>query len=389
MRWTLVLLAALGCEPELVKDSGADTDAPDTDTTNTDTDGPEPVGCDAPGTICLAAGVPGTQGMNGPQKANAVYLNQPTSVAFEADGRPILVDYNNNLIRRIEPTNDVVTVAGIGIHGYAEEGDALLSRFENPIDLARCAAGYFVAEEHGARILLVDNFGNLWFVAGFLGGEIGYSGDGGPARDALLSEAKGVACEDDGTLYIADYGNNAVRTVDPYGTISTLAGTADVGFVDGGADTARFDRPHDVVIHDGALYVADWGNHAIRRIDLVSGEVSTVAGTGSYGFSGDGGPATEAQLFSPTGLAFAEDGTMYVADSSNHLIRRVKPDGIIDTVAGTVPVDGVPQPGYGGDGGPALAAHLKSPYGVAVAPDGKVWIADTLNSVFRVLTPPE
>ncbi len=396
MRWTLVLLATLGCDPDPVKDSAVDTDTdlPDTDTvTDTDTTPPGPVGCDVPGTICRGAGS-GARGLNGPQKADAVWLNLPTAIAFEADGRPIFADYENHMVRRIEATQDVVTLAGYGFHSYAEEGPAVASPLENPIDVARCGTNLFLAEQHGTRILMVDAFGNLWVVAGQVG-TIGYAGDGGPATAALMSEITGVACDDDGTLYIADFGNNAIRMVDPYGIISTLAGSAVEGHADGPADQALFASPQDVVLHDGALYVAEWRNHTIRRIDLDTREVTTVAGTPpdgtqpQYGFSGDGGPAVGAKLNFPTGVALAEDGTLYIADSTNHVIRRVKPDGVIDTVAGTAPVGGVPQSGFDGDGAPGLEAHLALPYGVAVAPDGKVWIADTQNSVLRVLTPPE
>jgi hypothetical protein len=359
----------------------------DTATPPTDTGSVGPRTCLSPDTVCTGAGT-GQRGLNGPNPVGQVWLNTPTAVDFEFDGRVVFADFNNMMIRRIGGDGFVETLSGTGYHANAIEGPATLSPMENPIDVVKCdVGGFYVAELHAARVLYVDGLSNLYFVAG-IGGEVGYDGDGGPATQAHLSEIGGVACGLDGEIYVADSQNNVIRVIAPDGTIDTLAGDLAPGFVDGGFAEARFYRPQRMALFGRALYVADWLNHAVRRLDLDTQTVTTVAGTGVWGFAGDGGPATAAQLAGPNGVGFAADGTLYIADSDNHVIRQVGPDGTIDTVIGTPPLPGeIPVGGYGGDGGDGLGAQLHWPNDVAVAPDGRVWIADTLNSVLRVWTP--
>ncbi|MBA7695691.1 Virginiamycin B lyase [subsurface metagenome] len=211
----------------------------------------------------------------------------------------------------------------------------------------------------------------------------GYSGDGGPASEAKLHYPYDVAVAPDGSLYIADTNNFCVRRVGPDGIITTVAGTGEQGYSgDGGPATeATFDRPYGIAVApDGSLYIADKYNYCIRRVGT-DGFITTVAGTGLRGYSGDGGPATEARMMSPHGIDVSPDGSLYIADVGNHRIRRVGPDGIITTVAGNGYI------GYGGDGGPATEASFEQAVDVALAPDGSLYIADRMDNRIRRVGP--
>ena len=195
-----------------------------------------------------------------------------------------------------------------------------------------------------------------WIIETVAGGS-SYRGDGGAAVAALLRFPEGVAVDGAGNLYIADRNAQRIRKVDAAGVISTVAGDGTRGYGgDGGpAVAAQLDWPEGVAL-DGAgnLYIADVNNNRIRKVDA-AGAISTVAGDGTQGFGGDGGPATAAQLNRPTGVALDGAGNLYIAEWSNRRIRKVDAAGAISTVAG----DGTQ--GFGGDGGPATAAQLRSP----------------------------
>jgi DNA-binding beta-propeller fold protein YncE len=220
------------------------------------------------------------------------------------------------------------------------------------------------------------------------GGELG---DDTPSRDVALYGPHGVALAPDGTLYIAESGCDRVRRLDRIGVVATLAGNgvrASSG--DGGpAADAGLNLPRGVVVGpDGSVYIAESGGHRVRRVDAV-GIISTVAGDGEAGYGGDGGPAVEARLNCPRGVAAAADGSIYIADTENHRIRKVGADGIITTVAGngTPGYSGDTLPGRGGEPMPATMASFNRPHGVAVGPDGSVYIADTGNNRIRRLHP--
>lgn len=214
-------------------------------------------------------------------------------------------------------------------------------------------------------------------------GRRGFSGDGRAAVRARLDSPDGVVGDADGNLYIADSANHRVRRIAPDGTIETIAGTGWRGFSgDGGpASTARLDRPKDPALGpDGSLYFIDWGNRRIRRI-APDGTIETVAGTGEAGGEGDGGPALEARLDEPYGIDVDADGVLYIADSKNHRVRRVGPDGVIDTFAGTGEL------GRGGDGGPAIEATFDSPQEVLVTASGAIYVNDEHNHRIRRIAP--
>lgn len=206
-------------------------------------------------------------------------------------------------------------------------------------------------------------------------GSVGFTGDGGPALQARLNSPSGVAVAADGSLFIADAGNNRIRRVGPDGIITTIAGTGHAGFSgDGGlAVQAGFNNPGGVAVaHDGSLIIADGDNNRIRRVGQ-DGIITTIAGNDVRGFSGDGGPATQASLLFPSDVAVAADGSILIADLSNFRIRRIGLDGIITTVAGGG------QSVFSGDGGPATNAMLLAPRNIAATADGSVFIASAMS----------
>ena len=215
-------------------------------------------------------------------------------------------------------------------------------------------------------------------------GTQGFSGDGGAATSASLYYPVGVAVDGSGNLFIADTQNHRVRQVDATGVITTVAGNGTLWFSgDGGAATsASLFYPSGVALDgSGNLFISDGGNQRVRRVDAATGVITTVAGNGtSDDFSGDGGPATSVRLFSPEGVAADGSGNLFIADHDNQAVRRVDAaTGIITTVAGTG------TPGFTGDGGDATSASLSLPSGVAVDGSGNLFIADSSNSRVRLV----
>jgi hypothetical protein len=214
--------------------------------------------------------------------------------------------------------------------------------------------------------------------AGTPEGAIGYSGDGGPVIAAAISYPGGTVSDKQGNVFIADGGNHVVRKVSPSGVISTVAGVGTSGYSgDGGpATSAKLWLPISVAMDtSGNLYILDYISSIVRKVNK-QGIISTIAGNGTTGYSGDGGPANLARLNHPTDLAIDKAGNIYIADKENKVVRKVNTLGIISTVAGNG------TSGYTGDGGPATAAQL-TPYAVAIDNDGNLYIADGKSSVIR------
>ena len=208
-------------------------------------------------------------------------------------------------------------------------------------------------------------------------------GDGGPATEAKLTNPAGVALDGRGNLYIADTGAHRIRRVDGQAIITTVAGVGRKGFTGDGGPAAQAETaaPHDIVFDSvGNLYFTDSYNHRIRKVDR-RGIISTVAGTGKAAYSGDGGPAIEAHLNVPQGITIDREGNLLIADTFNHVIRKIDGDGIITLVAGSHPW------GYAGDGGPAPKALLSVPSAIQVTPDGTIYFSDSANSRIRKIDP--
>ncbi|MBX9602908.1 MAG: hypothetical protein K2X35_18030 [Bryobacteraceae bacterium] len=274
---------------------------------------------------------PGDQDENGP--ATSAILQTPRGIAVDAAGIVYISDTENNRVRKFSPGGLITTAAGVNAFLYHGE---LACTYRSII------------------------------------------------RDPPLSCPVGVALDAEGNLYVADTGNSRIRKISPLGVVSNIAGSGDPRsyWGDGGrAEDAALYYPSGVAVDASAnLYIADTGNSRVRKVSP-EGVITTVAGNGTSGYSGDGGPAIDAQLRGPGGVAVDAFGNLYIADTADHRIRKVSPSGIITTIAG----NGVTGHGFGpwSDGGPATSANLAGPRGVAVDPNGNVYIADTSHLSIR------
>jgi sugar lactone lactonase YvrE len=290
------------------------------------------------GTITPVAGGNDNQsdyGDGGP--ATEATLAEPLGVAVSSSGELYIADQFHGTVRRITRDGTITPFAGSGNVGGTQSGDdggaAVDADLGHPAGVAVADDNtVFVSDLGSHSVWRVDTSGTMTTVAGT--GREGFGGDGGPATEATLGHPSGVAIGPDGAVYIADTDNNRIRRVDPDGTITTVAGTGDERFTSDEvpARQSALALPQGVAVDtDGALYIADTNNHRIRKIDR-EGIITTVAGDGSDGFDGDGGPATEASLSGPQSVAVAPEGTLYIADSGNDRIRRVDADGTITTL---------------------------------------------------------
>lgn len=307
--------------------------------------------------------------------ATSAELNDPSGVVVDSSGNVIFSDANNNVVRKLNVSSgSISTIAGNGSAGYSGDGGAATSAtLNNPQGLALDSSGDLFIADSGNNVIreVSISTGDITTVAG--DDNPGYSGDGGAATSAELNQPVGVYVDADGNVDIADSNNNVIRQVSPAGVISTI-----VGGPGSGTDTTVSQVPVGAAEWSGSLYEADPQHSVIRKIDLSTGDETVLAGTGSPGYSGDGGPASGAELNQPTGLAIDSSGDVFIADASNNVIREVSAStGDISTVAGDVTA------GYTGDGGPATSAELDSPQGVAVDASGDLFIADSDNYVVR------
>jgi uncharacterized protein (TIGR03437 family) len=305
-------------------------------------------------------------------------LNGPQGLAADSAGRFYLADLRNHRVRRVNAAGVIATVAGNGTQGYSgDNGPAAAAALNSPAAVALDAIGnIYVADTGNNRVRKIDANGTITALAG--AGVAGYSGDGGPANIATLNRPGGVAADTAGNVYISDTGNHAIRKVSAAGVISTLAGNGVPGSSgdNGPAAVALLNSPGGLAVDSaGNLYVADTANHRVRRITS-GGTISTVAGNGTAGDTGDGGAATAASLNTPGAVALDSNGALLIADTFNHRVRRVA-GGVISALAGSGTA------GFAGDGGPATAAALNQPLGVAVDSLGNILIADTLNDRVR------
>lgn len=335
---------------------------------------------DLDGTISTIAGtgVPGFTGDGGP--AVLAQFANPNGVAVDGLGRILIADSDNNRIRRIDIDSSIGTIAGTGIADYTgDHGPATSATLNGPFGVSVTASGdVIVADTSNSAIRRINSTGTITTIAG--DGNPGSSGDGGPATAAELAFPVAAVEDGSGNIVIVDSLNQRIRSVSVGGTITTIAGTvAGFGGDGGPATAAALRNPQGVAVDAaGQLVLADTNNERIRRVDA-TGTITTIAGNGTFGFGGDGGEATAAQLKNPFDTAMDAQGRLYIADTLNHRIRRVELDGTITTVAGTG------QPGFAGDGGPATAAQLNEPGGVALDGQGRLYIADTVNDRIRMV----
>ncbi len=276
----------------------------------------------------------------------------------------------------LSPGGTIHTVAGTGQAAFSGDNAAATSAtLALPFGMTADGSGnIFIADTNNHRVRRIDTSGNITTVAG--NGQQGFTGDGGPATSAALNQPSAVALDAADNLYIADSSNHRIRKVSN-GTITTLAGNGTAGFSgdSGAATSAALNFPQGVAVDAaGDVYIADTKNHRIRKV--TSGTISTIAGNGDQNFAGDNGPAINASLDTPSAVVVDASGNVFVADTENHRIRKVA-GGTITTLAGNG------SAAYTGDGGPATSAALAYPLGVAADGSGSVFIADSDNNVIR------
>jgi len=303
----------------------------------------------------------------------------PSGLVSDASGVLYLADYSNHRIRKISADGTLSTVAGTGTMGNSGDGaSATLATLNSPSGLALASDGsLYIADTNNHRIRKITPQGTLLAVAGT--GNPGFGGDGGPATAAQLNRPIGLGFDASGALWVADYNNQRIRKIDSNGTISSIAGTGTAGYSgDGGpASSAQLNNPAAIAFDTaGNAYVADYTDHRIRKISA-NGTISTLAGAGTLGNSGDGGAALSAQLHNPIALAVTSSGLVYVSDSQNHRVRQIDLNGHISALVGT----GVA--GFSGDGQAASVAQLSQPWGLAVDGSGRLYIADSVNYRIR------
>lgn len=331
------------------------------------------------GSMAKGAGYNGDGG-----QANAAQLNKPSSIALDKAGNVYITDFQNNVVRKVNAEGVITTIAGNGTEGYSGDGyKATAAQLHGPWGIAVDEAGnvYFSDKENHA-IRKVNTAGIITTIAGK--GKAGYSGDKGLATAAMLDHPLGLAIDKAGNIYIADNSNTAVRKINTAGIITTFAGSFSTGYSgDGGlATNAKFKNIRYVACDGiGNVYISDTWNSVIRKVDA-AGYISTVAGNHTSKYSGDGGAATNAGIYFPVGITATDDGTLFIADNHNHVIRKVDKDGIITTVAGNG------TKGYSGDNGPATTAQLTNPTSIVAAPDGRLLIAEFAHNIIRQVNVP-
>ncbi len=333
------------------------------------------------GTIGTIAGVgePGCAGDGGP--ATAALLNEPKNIAVDSGGNLYIADSENHLVRKVDAESGIImTIAGtfLGDDSALGPAEPLASGFDEEDPLADP-----VFKPGEAYVQKSDLSGMVRYVGGTKSTDQRFSGDGGPATRAALNFPSAVAVAEDGAVYIADTWNHRIRRVDPQtGIICTMAGTGQAKFFgdNGPADKAALNEPVALALDGrGNLYVADQSNNRIRKIDLSSGVITTVVGTGESGYNGDGAPGPDTAIAGPSGLAVDQEGNLYIADTFSSRIRKLdRRSGLIETVVG----------GTGhfqfAPGENESSSNLSRPYAIAIHPDGRLFITDSDNHLIRV-----
>jgi sugar lactone lactonase YvrE len=320
-----------------------------------------------------------------PERGTKTLLQAPEDLMVDANGNLFISEWYGNVVDVLRPHGLLATIAGKGRPGYSgDDGPAISANIDSPAGMAMDGHDLLFVDNGNSCIRRIDLQGTITTVAGTCGVE-GYSGDNGPATEATLSRPLGLVMDPNGGFYFSDNDHGLVRHVDASGTMSTIAGAGSVSpfhIGPGGVKASDLDLGRTSYIaldRDGNLYVTDLRKNIVVKIDA-SGSATLYAGTGTAGYSGDGGLATQAELNFPSGLATDDRGNLFVTDSMNNVIREIGTDGIIRTVAGS----GVA--GNSGDGGLATKARLDLPSGLAFA-NGMLYIADQNNDLVRRVDP--
>jgi len=336
-------------------------------------------------TTAVGTGERGFAGDGGP--AERAVLNGPFDIGFDPAGNLYFSDTFNHRIRRVDArTGIITTIGGNGAGGYSGDGGpATAAAFNEPYGIAVDRGGnIFLADRHNHCVRRIDGASGI--VTTFAGnGSAGFVGDGGPAAQAGMVEPNGLAFDPaQHRLFIADVADNRVRVVDlAHGTISTFAGTGEAAHTgDGGPAhlAGVFGARAVKVAAEGTVFILERQGSSLRGVDPRTGVITTVAGTGARGYRGDDGPMLAAVFDAPKEFAIDPGGDLLIVDTENHAIRRINmKSGTVDTIAGG-------HKGSEGDGGPARQAGLGRPHGIAVGPDGALYIGDTENHRIRKLT---
>jgi hypothetical protein len=322
-------------------------------------------------------GIQGSTG-NGGHALNAE-IDRPVEILFDKAGNLYVAEPNYNQIRRVSKSGIISQFAGTGVQGFSGDGGpAMLAQFYFPSSLNIDDAGnIYIMDAGNYRLRKINTLGIISTIAG--NGIASNTGDGGPADSAGI-DCGGIHVDDSGNIYIAQSYQNNIRKINKAGIISTVAGNGKMGYSgDGGpATAAEFNTPDDITSDSkGNIYIIDVGNNCVREVDK-SGIIKTIAGNGIMGYFGDGGPADSAELSNPQGVMLDAKGNIYISDYGNNCIREITAlNGFIQTIAG----NGIM--GYSGDGGLADSAELNNPVATGLDSSGNLYIADYNNYVIR------